>query len=77
MPISRTRACEKVIIKFLKKHKTATGPELNKALRKKGLEPSTFARWNLRSTGKIKIVRRGHRGPGKPNIYALIKRASK
>jgi hypothetical protein len=50
-------ACEKIILKFLRKHKVADGRMLDVEMRRKGYRPSTFARWNLRTRGQIKTVR--------------------
>jgi hypothetical protein len=59
MPRLRTdhKGAERVIEKYLRKHPIASGRELDEAMRKKGINPSTFARWNLRNAGKIKVVR--------------------
>jgi hypothetical protein len=56
-------AAERIAEKYLRKHGFASGPQLDEAMRKKGIKPSTFARWNLRNKGKIRVVR-GYRWVG-------------
>jgi hypothetical protein len=63
-------ACEKVIVKYLRKHVVATGPQLNEAMRRKGLKPSTLARWNVRNRGLMKAIKHGRPGGrSSPGIY--------
>jgi hypothetical protein len=47
----------KIAEKYLRKHPIASGKQLDEAMRRKGYKPSTFARWNLRNAGKIKVIR--------------------
>jgi hypothetical protein len=53
------RECMEVAEAVLRRRGTTTLAELKNIWRKKGLEPSTFAIWNLANAGKIRRLGKG------------------